>query len=336
MLDVDRDVLRNHLVGGLQGAGDESVGRPIVGRLRQQLAGDGEVVVSLDHLLLAALGVGLRLEHGDGRKQPHPHPRLVLVNGAVGERLGLALHLEVLARPDDVPVRLDHLLDEVGHLCLVLVDRGIRHLLCDAYDEVGEVPAEVPEERLDEREVERRLVLRAELLEAGIGVQPVVQEVDGRGGAGPEGLQEVQVGAPVVRDEGTGAGQRARVGGDAAPVRELARQCRVEGGVGLQDARALSRRLEPLGGDAGVVLERDADRLLERHALHLLVARDRRRNAERVALRQAPPPRRDEPRPAPRRAAGVGGPRARTRQRREQRRHGEAGERDAARHCECR
>ena len=189
---------------------------------------------------------------------------------------------------------------------------------------------------MDEREVERRLVLRAELLEAGIGVQPVVQEVDGRGGAGPEGLQEVQVGAPVVRDEGTGAGQRARVGGDAAPVRELARQCRVEGGVGLQDARALSRRLEPLSGDAGVVLERDADRLLERHALHLLVARDRRRDAERLALRQAPAPRRDEARPAPCRAAGAGRLRAGTGQRQEQRRHGEAEERNAAGHCECR
>ena len=80
----------------------------------------------------------------------------------------------------------------------------------------------------------------------------------------------MQVGAPVVRDEGTGAGQRARVGGDAVPVRELARQCRVEGGLGMQDARALSHRLEPLGRDARVVLERDADRLLERHALHEL------------------------------------------------------------------
>src|SRR5206468_11201786 len=104
----------------------------------------------------------------------------------------------------------------------------------------------------------------------------------------------------------------------------------------LPISRALSRRLEALSGVAGVVLERDADRLLERHPLDFLVARDRRGDAERLALRQTPAPRRGEACTAPRRLASVGRVLAGGRHRRGECEHGQVGEWEAARHLRLR
>ena len=309
--------------------------RPVVDELREQLARDREVVIGADHLFLAALRVRLRLEDGDRRQQADADPCLVLVDGAIRQCLGFALDLEVLARPHDAPVALDHLLHEVGELRLVLKERRLRRLLGHPDDEIGKIPAEVAEQRLDDGEVQLRLVLRPELLEARIGVEAVVQEVDGGERAGPERLEQVKVRAPVVRDERARAGERARIRRDAVGAGQLAGERGVEARLCLQDGRLLPCRLEALRRDAGVVLERDGDRLLERHLLDLVVARDRRRDAERVALRQAAAPGRHEAGPAPGGTADVGGPFAGTRDRRGERRHEQASEK-AARHCECR
>src|SRR5206468_10096034 len=91
-----------------------------------------------------------------------------------------------------------HQLDEVGELRLVGVEGSLGGLLRHPNDEVREVPAEVLQQGLDDGQVEHRLVLRPELLEAGIVVETIVQEVEVCRRPGAEGLEEMEVGEALV------------------------------------------------------------------------------------------------------------------------------------------
>ena len=68
-----------------------------------------------------------------------------------------------------------------------------------------------------------------------------------------------------------------------------------DGGVSYYTIMA--DRLEALGGDAGVVLERERERVLERHPLDAFVTCDRGRHLQRRARRDAALPLLDHHRP---------------------------------------
>jgi hypothetical protein len=68
-------------------------------------------------------------------------------------------------------------------------------------------------------------------------------------------------------------------------VRRLEAERGIEDRLRPEHVRAEARGIEPARRDARVVLERNRDRLLERYALDLLVARRRLRHVERGAAR---------------------------------------------------
>ena len=118
LVEIGTHVLGVHVLDRLERPRHERVVRPEERELRELLALDCQGVLGLDQLVQSARGVGLRLQHGDRREKPDADAGLVLLDRAIGEPFRFLPDGDVLARADDLPVRVDDALDEVRQVGL--------------------------------------------------------------------------------------------------------------------------------------------------------------------------------------------------------------------------
>ena len=171
-----------------------------IDRLLQRLLRDLDGALRDDHVGFARRLLAARLRDRDRREQSDADALLVLVQGLLRERQRLASHDERLTRVHHVPVRLHDALHEVRELRPIRVRRLLRVDAGDGDEEVREVQAEVPQQRLIEREHQLRLVLRPQPLERGVRDQAIVGEVDLEVGAAAQELLQGDVPVHVFRD----------------------------------------------------------------------------------------------------------------------------------------
>src|SRR6185295_11127856 len=229
-------------------------------QLAQLVRGVADGGLGADDVLFAGRDRRLALDQLERRHRPDVDLDLVALVELLGEAEALLGDLELIARRDQVPVGDRHLLDGVDHLALELALRSRAVGARDPDAALDGVAAEVAQEGLDGAQAQERVVARVERVEDDVALLAGVVEIQGEVGAG----RHVAVEAEVERLLLEARGRDLRdLGRRVVERRQLAGQVQVVDAAALEDAEPGLAAHEALDAEPQVVLEGEADRLVE-------------------------------------------------------------------------
>ena len=183
------------------------------------------------------------------------------------------LGLEAFVRLDHTPIGLDDLTHQAHRLRDVLIVRDAGAGFRRAYEQDGEIEAEVLEQRLRQRELQRRRVLWAKPHELRVGVDLSGLPGNREGGSRAKQLAQREIEEVFSLAYHLRARQRRARGRHGAVRGGAGLEGRIEYAVGTIDLGSRELGPEALDRDAGIVLERCTHCLAQREALDGVVAR---------------------------------------------------------------
>jgi hypothetical protein len=195
------------------------------------------------------------------------HPLLVVGEQALGQVERLLLGLEVVDLVGQIPVGVPDVSRRRRNRRLQLHVGGVAILARRFKLLAVGVDLEVAQERLHQAHIEPRVEQRVPVVEEVRRRRAETAEVDRVIGAGAQDLIEAHLpGGPCVGDLGLAAGE------GAGRWRVLGEVGYAGGGVWgperlrLRDGDVLNLRVDPIGPNAEVLLERESDRFVHRQA----------------------------------------------------------------------
>src|SRR3954451_12383759 len=266
LVDVDRLLREGRLVGRLE------FHRPEVGSARvederaQVVLRLLDVGVGDDDALVVARDLGLRLDDVDWRHGADLDALLVVLERLLRQRQRLLLRLQVVDRVDQIPVRVLHVTHRAGDHAAQLDVGEVAHLLAVLHLLPNLVEREVAQQRLRVVDVQRRLELRAEVVQDVGRCQALVVPVRRVAAAPWQHLVQSDTGreGAVLETRQDGALRRLAVRVLVEARREVRRPERAR----LPDADVLDLRIDPLDADAQVLLEREPRRVVDGEPAH--------------------------------------------------------------------